>query len=48
MQWYRSCGGLLAGVWINIIEFFLNGVVLANDWQAALLALGRPPVCSGS
>jgi hypothetical protein len=29
---------------INVIEFFLNGVVLAKDWEAAMLALGRRPI----
>ena len=37
-------GGLLAGMVINVFEFFLNGVVLAKAWEAAIVALGRPPI----
>ena len=33
--------GLVAGVIINIYEYFLNGVVLAKDMEAAISALGR-------
>ena len=45
INWGRVIfGGLLAGVVINVVEFFLNGVVLAKDWQAAMVALGRPPI----
>jgi hypothetical protein len=35
-------GGLMAGMVINLFEFFLNGVVLAKDWEAAIVALGLP------
>jgi hypothetical protein len=39
INWGRVIlGGLLAGVLINVFEFLLNGVVLANDWRAAMLA----------
>jgi len=34
-------GGLVAGVTINVFEFLLNGVILANDMQAAIGALGK-------
>jgi hypothetical protein len=34
-------GGLVAGVIINVFEFLLNGVILANDMQAAIRALGK-------
>lgn len=34
-------GGLLAGVVINIIEFLVNGLWLAADWEAAMKALGK-------
>ena len=45
INWGRVVlGGLLAGIVINVVEFFLNGVVLAKDWEAAMLALGRPPI----
>ena len=37
-------GALLAGIVINVVEFILNGVVLAKDWSAAMTALGIPPV----
>jgi hypothetical protein len=45
VNWGRVIlGGLLAGIMINMFEFFLNGVVLAKDWEAAIVALGRPPM----
>jgi hypothetical protein len=45
INWGRVIlGGLAAGMLINVVEFFLNGVILAKDWQAAMLALGRPPI----
>jgi hypothetical protein len=45
INWVRVIfGGLMAGVVINVFEFFLNGEVLAKDWGAAILALGRPPI----
>src|SRR2546423_15573978 len=37
-------GGLLAGLLINISEFILNGVVFADEMNAAMAALNRPPV----
>ena len=37
-------GGLLAGLIINISEFILNGVVLAQQMEAAMRSLNRPPV----
>jgi len=37
-------GGLIAGVVINISEFVLNGVVLAQGMEAAMRALGLPPM----
>jgi hypothetical protein len=40
-------GGLLAGLLINISEFVLNGVVFAEEMNAAMAALNRPPVDSG-
>src|SRR5919204_2831041 len=39
-------GGLVAGVVINISEYVLNAVVLAQDMTDALKALNRPPVDS--
>lgn len=42
INWARVLlGGLLAGVTINAVEFFLNGVVLARDWEAVMKAFGR-------
>jgi len=34
-------GGLVAGVVINVIEFVLNGVVLANQWNDQMASLNR-------
>lgn len=45
INWTRVLlGGLLAGVIINAVEFLINGVVLARDWEAVMKALGRPPM----
>ena len=42
INWKRVIlGGLVAGVIINVFEFLLNGVILANDMQAAIAALGK-------
>jgi hypothetical protein len=40
-------GGLLAGLIINIGEFILNGVLLAEEMNAAMTALNRPPIAPG-
>jgi hypothetical protein len=37
-------GGLLAGLVINVSEAILNGVVFADDMNAAMAALNRPPI----
>ncbi len=37
-------GGLLAGLIINISESILNGVVFAEEMNAAMAALNRPPI----
>ena len=37
-------GGLLAGFIINFSEFILNGVVLKEQMDAAMVALNKPPV----
>lgn len=34
-------GGLLAGLLINVSEFFFNGVLFAEDMAAAMQALGK-------
>lgn len=35
-------GGLAAGLVINVIEFLVNGLWLAKDWEDAMRALGKP------
>ena len=37
-------GGLLAGLLINLSEFILNGVVFAEEMNAAMAALNKPPI----
>ena len=37
-------GGLLSGLIINIGEFVLNGMILADEMNAAMAALNKPPV----
>ena len=37
-------GGLLAGLIINVGEFILNGLLLAEEMNAAMAALNKPPV----
>jgi len=37
-------GGLVAGLIINISEFILNGVLLAEEMNAAMAALNKPPI----
>jgi hypothetical protein len=45
INWTRVIlGGLVAGVVINVFESVLNGVVLAKDWEAAMAAIGKPPI----
>jgi hypothetical protein len=42
INWARVfLGGLLAGVIINIFEFFTNDVFLTAEWEAVMKALGR-------
>ena len=40
-------GGLLAGLIINFGEFVLNGFLLAEEMNAAMAALNKPPVNPG-
>ena len=40
-------GGLLAGLIINISEFVLNGLLLAEEMNAAMAALNKPPIAPG-
>jgi hypothetical protein len=37
-------GGLLAGLLVNISEFVLNTFVIAQDMEAAMKAMGLPPM----
>jgi hypothetical protein len=37
-------GGLLAGLIINVGEFILNGVLVKEEMDAAMVALNKPPV----
>ena len=37
-------GGLIAGVVINVFEYFLNGVVLASQWTDLMASLHRPAI----
>jgi len=37
-------GGLLAGLIINISESILNGVVFAEEMNAAMAAINKPPI----
>ena len=37
-------GGLLAGFIINVGEFILNGFLIADEMNAAMAALNRPPI----
>lgn len=41
-------GGLLAGVVINLSEWFWNGVVFAKEVQDAMASLNRPQAMEGS
>lgn len=34
-------GGLLAGVVLNLLEFVLNGLIVAEQWRAAMESLNR-------
>lgn len=42
INWGRVVlGGLLAGLVLNVFDFLVNGVWLADEWEAAMLALGK-------
>ena len=41
INWARVIlGGLIAGVVINLAEFLINGIILGQDWNAAMKVLG--------
>ena len=35
-------GGIVAGIIINVFEFVLNGVLLANQWTDLMVSINRP------
>ncbi|HEX9705894.1 MAG TPA: hypothetical protein VGA20_11655 [Gemmatimonadales bacterium] len=37
-------GGLLAGLVLNVVDYLLYGVILADDMNAAMQALGKGPI----
>lgn len=39
-------GGIVAGIALNLIDFWVDGVLLAGRWNNELAALGRPPFSS--
>jgi hypothetical protein len=42
INWGRViAGGLLAGVVLNVFDFVVHGVLLADQWSAASAALGK-------
>ena|SRR2546430_5205021 len=42
INWGRVvAGGLLAGLVLNCVDFVVNGMLLAADWNAAMKALGK-------
>ena len=40
-------GGLLAGLVLNIVDFFLNGLILGEQWAAGMAARNLAPMSSG-
>lgn len=48
INWGRViAGGLLAGLVLNVFDFVVNGVWLADQWNAALAALGKGEMGGG-
>lgn len=41
-------GGLLAGLVLNVYDYVLNGVILSDQWTAAMTALGRGEMGMGA
>jgi hypothetical protein len=37
-------GGVVAGIIINVFEFVLNGIVLADRWTNLMTSINRPPL----
>jgi hypothetical protein len=49
MNWNRVVlAGLVAGVIVDASEFVLNGLVLAQDWSAAMRAINKPELSGSS
>jgi hypothetical protein len=43
INWGRMIlGGIVAGIILFIVDYILNGVILAQQWQDAMTALGKP------
>jgi len=36
-------GGIVAGAFINVVEYLVHGLLLAAQWKAAFAALGKTP-----
>jgi hypothetical protein len=41
-------GGIAAGLIINLSEFVMNAIVLADDWKQIMTSLNRPAEISGT
>ena len=41
-------GGLVAGAVLNLGEFLLNGLILSEQWDAAMEDLSRLPIGGGA
>jgi hypothetical protein len=37
-------GGFVAGIIVNVFEFVLNGVLLADQWPHVMASINRPPI----
>lgn len=37
-------GGFVAGIIIDVFEFFLNGVLLADQWPGVMASINRPAI----
>jgi len=41
-------GGIVAGIVFAVVDFVLNGMILGAQWEAAMAALGLPPMAAGA
>lgn len=47
INWRRlAMGGVIAGIVVNLGEYFVSGVLLRDEWERAMLALNRPMLSS--